>query len=67
MKLTKLEYDALAQLSVEEVDTLEAALNLTEKEVIQILAPLRKANLIDYNGYVTKEGKKCLEQNRPSE
>ena len=64
MKLSKLEFDTLVQLLDEEVDTLEAALNLTEKEVIKVLAPLRKANLIDVNGYVTEEGKQCLEQYR---
>lgn len=67
MKLTKLEYDTLEQLSKEEVDTLESALNLPEKEIIKILAPLRRANLIDHNGYVTEEGKKCLEQYRSKE
>ena len=62
MELTQLECDALVQLSKEEVDTLEEALNLSEKEIIKILAPLRRANLIDVNGYVTDVGRKCLEQ-----
>ena len=64
IELTKLEHAVLAQLVKEKVDTLEAALNLPEKEIIKMLFPLRKANFIGVNGYVTEDGKKYLQQHQ---